>query len=748
MSGVVPGVSLRMKNSIALAPLLIVCFAASAMGQLKVGGIDPIVLRSGAGIARFTLTNPGNAAIPLDLKLGPVIDDAFQVNLPAPKVSFVMEAGEASAPTQIGAGQSLQLVVNLTSFSGSGAAHMDLFNQTTDLTTLRAVALDDPINVSINGFGSSDKPLATIYSKPAAITLKNESAEFVNLDWTFRLDGVAENAGTVKLTPGGSAEVVIAPSWSAYSLTDFVRGSLQTGQLVLKIHPPAGVASELLPAHMLPVSLTMMGLNSFWTTVASYVFVSLCLVIGGLLSILGSSVLPNILKKIDLKTQVRDLANRTSSVSTRVDSYLRVLLRLERKKIDVLLHDVGPFSLTATDEFSEAAVAIDRLTKRLVVAERLDEMRRRFEDVSATSPPSITDAIDKTLQSAAGQLHSFVLPDDDVDTANCYLDKAGAALKSLDDMDAQAKLIAANFTQLKARLQAFPPAYYADLKAALPGIFAILDNPFDDAKNIYPPMYFAIDHGIAAAQIALNYAMVRATIPMGESQNCNVPGQTAMQRLKVHECELIDLLGTLSWRALRAATCLVQQMREDVYESDVLDQIEQKRAKIVFDTQRARPYLPVYFSIAFDDSRFNGAAAIDQLVIQWNFPGKLFEEGWKVCHYFQGTEAAPGALKTPITLSAQSPKGAKTPVIIETEIEVQPTKPDKEYSRAFAGGLRFLIAFGVALAGLESGALDQLAKLGFLQATMAIVALGFGADAVKNLLTQSSKPQTVQKPGS
>jgi hypothetical protein len=61
------------------------------------------------------------------------------------------------------------------------------------------------------------------------------------------------------------------------------------------------------------------------------------------------------------------------------------------------------------------------------------------------------------------------------------------------------------------------------------------------------------------------------------------------------------------------------------------------------------------------------------------------------------------------------------------------------YSYAFAEGVRFLVAFGVALAALLSGALQQLEKLDFLPATIAILAVGFGADAIKNLLMQTSK---------
>ena len=42
-----------------------------------------------------------------------------------------------------------------------------------------------------------------------------------------------------------------------------------------------------------------------------------------------------------------------------------------------------------------------------------------------------------------------------------------------------------------------------------------------------------------------------------------------------------------------------------------------------------------------------------------------------------------------------------------------------------------------------SGALSQLGKLDFVPATIAIVALGFGADSIKNLLTQPRKKKSI-----
>lgn len=53
------------------------------------------------------------------------------------------------------------------------------------------------------------------------------------------------------------------------------------------------------------------------------------------------------------------------------------------------------------------------------------------------------------------------------------------------------------------------------------------------------------------------------------------------------------MLGTLSWRALREASLLVQEMREDIYEEDILEEIKKpNQAEITFDTQKPGRSLP------------------------------------------------------------------------------------------------------------------------------------------------------------
>lgn len=740
------------KRMLRFGILFLACASATAMAQLRYVASEPIILHDGAGSAEFTLANIGATPVPLALRTGSFSDDTSQMTLATPRVSFAMVTGGV-LPVRVDPGQSLRVEASISNLSGSGAASASLFNGNTDLGKLQALEADAPFDVSISGDGSPDRRLVFADGGTATLTLKNGDADAYPVDWSFQIEGRTLQSGELQLAPHGSANIDLLPTSDLYSWTDDMRPSTRTGLLMLSVHGPPTVAKEVLPARTLPVSLTMMKLSPGWTRLLSYAFVTLVLLLGGLLSLIGNTLLPNISKKSNLRRQIDDLRDRTNSVSGHVDSYLRMLLQLERKRIEVLLKKTWAISLSFIETQDQVTVAIDRLSKRLKVTERLDELRSRLEDVSMTAPPSVTDGIDNKLLAASTQLESFALTDEDVNAANKLLDSADTSLTMLGDTDALARLIATNFRDLKVRQKFLPYSYYNDLKAALPGLFEMLNQPFDDFRNIPHQMIFAVDFGVAALQMAFDYAVLRASVPSAAVSSGFSPGQNARDRLIAHHKELIGLLGTLSWAALRELRTLVQEMRENIYERDVLEEIGTRgQAEISFDPHTVRPYLLTLFSIRFKDSRFNDAAAIRRLACKWDFPNEMLEQDWKSCHFFQGNELKRGEGRdVTVSVRVENQKPADIGSSSDSKEIVRPLRSTlsamieihraerPSYSQAFAEGVRFLIAFGVALAALLSGALQQLEKLDFLPATIAILAVGFGADAIKNLLMQTSK---------
>jgi hypothetical protein len=804
---------------------------AADASPFKIEAHEPAILRDGNGAQRLRLTNNGATAVPLDLTVGAFYDDTARTKIESPKVAFSLDSG-GPLPASLAPQSSIEVIVDFHGFSGSLSAHARLFNQGQPVIRLRLVAVDIPVNITLDGPGTSDQPLTFSYNRSAIITLRNGGKDYVRLHWRFMIGGTVECAerhtdqkpsanaanspnparapdsapassqaaddssdadkvdcSNLVIPPGGLSRLIVKPSSDVFAMVDSLRPRTLTGKLLLKPAADTDVDSSLFDIQPIPVTLTMYRWSPEGTQVLFALYVMVLLFIGGALSLMASAILPDIQKKLAYQKTVGALADRTSTISNRVNSFLRVLVRLERNKIERALRDVHWYSLSTGEKIDAIAADTDKLDKRLKVVETLDDLRRKFEAASASAPPSASDLIDQSLDSAASQLRAVDLSDDDVAAANVLLAKAILDLDALQDGDLQTKKVADNFKQIKSRLQAFPPEYYADLKAALPGIFRVFDQPFDDTQKLVPTMLFAIDHAITAGHIALDYAIVRASIARGGTQACAQPGEQALQRLLARECRLLELLGTFSWKALRSANLLVQQMREDIYESDVLDEARKHRdeqdriVRIAYDTMRVRPYLPIFFSLAFDNPRFANAAALRCVVFRWQFPNQLFEDTATVCHFLTGDEpglprktqdtppsaAAPTQLPTlpPLQLpnkdelkirkgsgfttlvsleihSAESPADC---AVISERVKVDPP-PRWSYTRNGVEFARFLLAFGVALVVLEAGIMDQLKKLDLLAATVTVIALGFGADSIKNLLSQSPKsaPATAPKP--
>lgn len=733
-----------------LGAVFLVLFSGWPAGILAQRIVDPpapILLLSGSGATQFTLLNQDPSPIAIELKLGLTLDANSQARLNQPLVTFTMESGGGPLPKQLERDHPLRVVMNVSGLTAASVAALKVFNKDKELGTFAAVAIDDPISVAISGEGTSDKPLVAQLGKPAVITLKNSSSETLSLDWSFHVRGDEQGHGNIRFTPGGVALLTVPLKYTAYSREDSIRPGLQNGRLVLRLHASPGVASDLLPMKTLNISLTMLTSGASSMTLKSYAFVAILLAIGaslsGSITVIQRQVIPTLLRKIELEDTFREMAGRSSSVSVRVDSYVRVLLRLDRIRISAIVNEVSPFSVSASSDLDQAFEEIARFERRLVVAERVDALRRTLEENATTAPPSFTEAIDHALRKGEERVHSFVLSDEDVLAAIEELNKVGVSQRELQNTEVIKKRIVADLTELQARTRELSESSRAILQSRFPALSEGFQQSWGDPENLSPTMFFVVDHGITVANIAIDYALVRAAAE--PYANSEVPKGDRLARLNAHEEELLQLLGTLSWKALHDAHILLQQMREDIYEEDVLQHLSARGARIVQDTNRARAYLPVSLFIAFDDPRFNNSAALERLSFLWTFPRNMFEEGWKVCHYFDVKGGTGNVERAAISLSVTSPRVSQA-VQMVSQIEVSLSPRARNYSRALAEGLSFLLAIGVTLATLEVGGLRQLEKFGFIQATFAIIALGFGADAVKNQLTLTSKrPQPDSK---
>ena len=691
--------------------------------------VPPAILHSGSGATVLTIRNPGAAPQSLSLSSGPFINTSSHALLRSPKVAFTQSTGGAPYAPSIPPNGEIQVLATITDDNEAGTSEVEIFNGGNHLTTVRAIGYDQPFNVGVDADEARERILLH-RQEPATIRLKNGDNFLYPVEWRFETNGGSQG-GTLLLAPNGSGQIQVSAPRKATHWTEWLWPHSQPASLLLRLSTPPEVKEYLPPWRTIPLRAELTNFGARYYRALSYLLVFALLFLGASCSLLASSFLPYVVRRVALQRRLDDLASRTSSISTRVDSFLRVLLRLERKSIVSLFGSVKWYSTDQALVFSQISAGIDRVDKRLTVAERLDQLRILFDDVSCDAPPSVSDSIDQTLQKAANALHTFVLQDKDIALANALLDKAGILLQSLSDPTICIKDVTTRFVQLKKRQPRFQtPTYaagYQEMQTALPGIFSVLDQPYDAPENLTPPMIFGVDHAISAINSAFDALVVRAS----------TSDATLQGRLNEHFPELKRLLGTPAWPALQAARNLVQQMREDVYETDLLEELAREgQADIVLDTQVARPYLPIYLSIAFRRSAYNGSAAISQLSCDWIFPGDLHEKGWKICHFFTDE----GIARVEAVVSSQVPEGRPAPTRKMKNITVRRT-PRSPNPQLFAELVRFAITLFIALVGLVAGAQQQLQKLDLLPAMVAVFLIGFGADSVKNLLSQApSRP--------
>jgi hypothetical protein len=194
----------------------------------------------------------------------------------------------------------------------------------------------------------------------------------------------------------------------------------------------------------------------------------------------------------------------------------------------------------------------------------------------------------------------------------------------------------------------------------------------------------------------------------------------------------------------RAARKAMREIADGVYREEVEDALKDKlRPPRVFLTQpTVREYSPVVFAIQFHDPRMNDCEALDAIQCHWDFGHLgLTETGWRVAHFFPKPDTY--TVKATFSMNGTPLKyddGA--PVTIDQKIQVEALARENQ-DRTRAEIVQLAIVLLVALLGLLAGAREQLQKLDFLAAIVALFLLGFSADAIKTAL---APPKEVSEP--
>jgi len=434
-----------------------------------------------------------------------------------------------------------------------------------------------------------------------------------------------------------------------------------------------------------------------------------------------------------------ELAARTADLSTRIDSRLAVLVRLERSRLTNLLKSRSVVLPDFATVAAQCRTGIARLASKVAVLEQMDLVLGRLgKKLALGVPPSQVDEINTSLQDVTVLIGKGEVTDAEIQAAAGAVAIAAAQVDKLSQPNDEfgrdlAERIHALIQDLDQTVATSPT--YQGLLAAVPGPNRILRAVAPNVQLIGPDKYVEVDSAVHKMTLIREYVLLT-----DGTSNADLHS-----RLQERTDRLIQFVQTQSWEGLRCARLLLREMKDDVYPERLLELLKvPTEVFIEMDPPIAYERAPLEFAVRFRKPVFDTAAARDELSVEWDFGDGLTGKGWVVSHYFQFKKKqdtyevqariyySTGDVKTetqrePIDLVPRTVK------VIRSELG------GRVGERTLAEALKLFAALLIAVFGLVSGAQDQISKLDILPGLVAVFLVGFSADSIKRLLTTNAE---------
>lgn len=735
----------RSKNARSLLLLLFIVFAAATLVDAEDGlslveaSQVPIDPATKAGSTLLQVSNRGTADVSVSLVVTE-LKSKITGQLLSATVTFSLQPdapGKPVFPQILKPGNVLVLKVDVSNVTEAGESTATIFQGGKILGVLTAVNDRAPFGVRPSGPTPDKAELSLQRGAKASLTLKNDDAVSYPVSWRLLINGVNyEGKAPVILPPNGSMPVEIDPpgAWFEHWVDGIFKPDDQDGVLTLAFTPSAG-DSRLWPSKSVPLRVHL----NYWPAWVRQVFgnsiLLLVLVAGGIASLLVNAYLPNRLRSVAAEEKLGSLARRISGISTKIDSRLRVLIRVERLRVKTLLKSRGHFSPDFADAVAQSNEAIAALTSRVDAAEQLDSERHRFDALRGELPPTLLCRLDDNLQRAADSLRKsrpsqaeIELANTEIAKASDLISKASGVLSGEVQDDDFGKRLATCLADLQYDLKPFAPTdVYKRFQSQLPGLFSRLDAA--DTTLSSPRQYTAIDTDLAKLSLILDF------VRLHEARS-----QTLQKDLQEVEGRLMTLLIPMSWECLRQAQLLVRQVQCGIFEKDLRGQIPDG-VSIEVDRQIVRVNEPIEFSVRFHRPGYDRTAAREEWSYAWNFGDGHEERGWSAWHYYPNAEPKKVHVQFLDGNGQPIKDSADAEIKIPRDVVVQAEAPDLFGHRTKVEAARLAIGLLVAVVALVAGAKEQLLKLDVLPGLLAVFIIGFAADTIKNLVTQAPPKQ-------
>jgi hypothetical protein len=502
------------------------------------------------------------------------------------------------------------------------------------------------------------------------------------------------------------------------------------------------------------------------------VSIFLLLAVGGVISLWVHVGMPNATRALAVRRRIDDLETKIDGLGTSIASRHRVLL--------------GSYPLALRRQLSSTlsvfpsfARTLDQLTKRVDMVEQWVELaygasiiqHQAYQNMHMI-PPTVLRKLQEKCVDALTPIESNFTTDTEINAMKNGLSQAQnyltVTLRRDDDAD-----LAREITEQEARLKDEVGRLAKDYPQC-----AGMVNQVKDAIDtpLSPADYY--DRDVRSLKVEL--------LRRFDRKKQQVSGdKAALERLEIYCPELMKYLVADTHESLRIAHLIVDQMRQDIYQEALIAAVkppppEPPAIAITTDPPIVRARSCVRLALRFNRQILNEAAARQAWTCSWDFGDDTPpEEGWEVFHSFE----APGRPVVEISIRDLDGKPviSEQGEVIVRHVDGKPVISQPVYNKATVGEnleraaspdaeqpkpkpvrwslrrglarlgrflkpepetrlefIRLVIVLVLALLALMTTARQQVLHLSFLEAVAAVVALGFGADTIKNLIVNGS----------
>ena len=556
-------------------------------------------------------------------------------------------------------------------------------------------------------------------------------------------------------------------SWFFDPSTGFARSAKRKGWLTLRFKNSSSeqILEQNLPIEIQfePGSLSLLG---------SLLYVAGLLLAGALLSMFLRVSVPNIKRRSVLKDKLADAGKVISTISTEVDSNLRVLLRVERRALDELRTAVWSFGPGYADYANRVEQGLPALNQRIDAVRKLDAaLIRKKAQAAQSAAPTRLEQIEEMLSAASETLKQDQLSDEDWVFVSQRLEGAQKLLREPTQTEKEAfeamlsgrwKAIREHFADehgalkipetLKGMEDCFPDP------SLLPG-----ENDKDGSQWLNSVGVVRADLQLSALMLVWDFQFLAPTVePLHEQW---VQAKITLNRL----------LSTPAIDNLREAKRLLRQLAEGISEQDIAKALQTGGATLSMDPSIARPDRTIRFSVRFRQPSLNNSAARQLVSCRWIFADSyvpripwikrviavvrqwisrkpanskttedilLPEDGWYVHHYFEKY-----VVESAVSVNFYNSLAEPIPLASSDNWPTMVVRPRLDWR-----GKENWQRFSLEVTQLGAALLVPLATLASTTISggssghwWELVAIGFGSDTIKSILVGKDDSQHASK---